>query len=259
AEEVARLAGIAPERVVVVPLGGPAPSPPPAPGDAAEAMEVLGRFGVVPGRYILHVGVLERRKNLGMLARAFARWRSPADGGSMRDAATDSTGAESKSDFKLVLVGQPGPRPDLDDSGALRQLIAELGLESSVVLTGHVTSVERDAFYAHAAAVAIPSTFEGFGLPVLEAFAARAPVVAARATALPEVAGDAALLFDPANPAELATCLARVTSDTALGASLVERGLARVAQFTWERTAAETLRVFERAADPTAARAGPHT
>jgi glycosyltransferase involved in cell wall biosynthesis len=230
AVEVARFARIDPERIVPVPLGGPSGGQ--ARADEANAAAILARYGVTPGRYILHVGVLERRKNLVTLLRAFALWRERG----------------GPSDLKVMLVGQPGPRPDLDDSKQIHRAIADLGLEGSVVLTGHVTNAERDALYAHAMTVAIPSTFEGFGIPVLEAFAARAPVVAARATSLPEVAGDAALLFDPANPEEMGACLARLESDPALRGLLIERGTARVAQFTWDRTAAETLRVFEHAA-----------
>lgn len=231
AADVARYARIAPERIVAVPLGGPAAGEL-GTGGGADAAAVLSRWGVAPGRYILHVGVLERRKNLVTLLRAFALWR---ERGAPRD-------------FKLVLVGQPGPRPDLDDSKRIREAIGELGLAECVMLTGHVAVADRNALYTSTAAVAIPSTFEGFGLPVLEAFAAGVPVVAARATALPEVAGDAALLFDPEDVSGLAGCLARVVDEPVLRAELVARGTARLAQFTWDRTAAETLAVFERAA-----------
>jgi glycosyltransferase involved in cell wall biosynthesis len=231
AEDVARYAGIVPERIVAVPLGAPTGGHLAA-DVKAQTTDLLGRWGVAPERYILHVGVLERRKNLVALVRAFALWRARGAPG----------------DFKLVLVGQPGPRPDLDDSKAIREAIAELGLADCVVLTGHVPGAERDALYTHAALVAIPSTFEGFGLPVLEAFTAGVPVVAARATSLPEVAGDAALFFDPEHPEELAECFARMVAEPALRAELVARGTARATHFTWDRTAAETIAGFERAA-----------
>jgi glycosyltransferase involved in cell wall biosynthesis len=231
AADVARYAGIARERIVAVPLGAPSGGLL-APADETRVAAILGHWGVAPGRYVLHVGVLERRKNLVTLLRAFSLWQARGAPG----------------DFKLVLVGQPGPRPDLDDSQHIREAIAELDLPERVVLTGHVSAEERDTLYAHAAVVAVPSTFEGFGLPVLEAFAARVPVVAARATSLPEVAGDAALLFDPERPEELTACLARLVDKPDLRTQLIARGAARVAQFTWERTAAETLAVFERAA-----------
>ncbi|MBF6590224.1 MAG: glycosyltransferase family 4 protein [Ktedonobacterales bacterium] len=231
AEDVAEYAGIEPRRIHAVPLGGPSDGQL-IQVDAARAAETLVRYDVRSGHYLLHVGVLERRKNLVTLVRAFALWRQQG----------------APDDFKLVLVGQPGPRPDLDASRSIRQAISDLALERHVTLTGHVSSEERNALYTHAALVAIPSTFEGFGIPVLEAFAARVPVVVARATSLPEVAGDAALFFDPTRPEELAACFARLTGDAGMRATLIERGQARVADFTWERTAAETMRVFEQVA-----------
>jgi glycosyltransferase involved in cell wall biosynthesis len=226
AVEAAERAGLRRQRIHVVPLGGPSARP-----EGGTPASALSKYDVAAGRYVLHVGVLERRKNLVTLLRAFALWRQQG----------------APEDFKLVLAGQPGPRPDLDDSRAIRDAIAELNLGAHVVLTGHISSADRDALYQHAAVVAIPSVMEGFGLPVLEAFAAGVPVVAARATALPEVAGDGALLFDPEQPQELASCLARVTADPALRAELVRAGAARLPRFTWERCAQATYDVFEAA------------
>jgi glycosyltransferase involved in cell wall biosynthesis len=227
--ETVQYAGVKLERISVVPLGGPSD------GqlmrvDAALAERTLARYGVAAGRYVLHVGVLERRKNLVTLLRAFALWRERG----------------APEDFKVVLVGQKGPRPDLDDSKQIEQAIAELGLAERVVLTGHISREERDALYANAAVVAIPSLLEGFGIPVLEAFAAQVPVIVANSTSLPEVAGEAALQFDPERPEELAACLARVTGDAALRAELVKRGHVQLARFTWDHTAEETMAVFAR-------------
>ncbi|HEV2236200.1 MAG TPA: glycosyltransferase family 1 protein, partial [Ktedonobacterales bacterium] len=225
AEDTAARAGLRRERIHVVPYGGPR-----ATAASAPAGEIA-RFGVAAGRYVLHVGVLERRKNLVTLVRAFGLWRQQG----------------APADFKLVLAGQPGPRPDLDDSRAIRDAIAELNLGAHVVLTGHISSEDRDALYRQASVVAIPSIMEGFGLPVLEAFAAGVPVVAARATSLPEVAGDGALFFDPEQPQDLANCLARVVSDPEQRAALLRAGAARLPRFTWERCAHGTYGVFEAA------------
>lgn len=235
AGDIAEYARIDPARIHAVPLGGPARGEPargePPRVDERAAAATIARFGLERGGYLLHVGVLERRKNLVALVEAFATWRRQG----------------APPNFKLALVGQPGPRPDLDDSAAILRAIADLGLGDVVVLTGHVTNEERDTLYARAAAVVIPSLFEGFGLPVLEAFAAQVPVVVARATSLPEVAGSAALFFDPAQPEELVSCLSRLAADPALRASLVHAGGERAAHFSWERTAAATLEVFEAA------------
>lgn len=236
AVETATYAGIAPDRIHVVPQGGPTGGEPMRVQDA-DAASVLARYGLAPGAYVLHVGVLERRKNLVTLVRAFDQYR--------RRQAAESTGEGTPDGWKLVLVGQPGPRPDLDDSQHIRRAIAELGLDDDVILTGHVAIAERNALYTRAGAVAVPSLYEGFGIPVLEAFAAGVPVLCARATSLPEVAGDAALYFDPGSVDELAGAIARVAGDAELRARLVAAGAERVREFTWARTAAETLAVFE--------------
>ena len=234
AEETATYAGVSPDRIRVVPQGGPTGGEPMRVAEEAAAL-VLARYGLRPGEYVLHVGVLERRKNLVTLVRAFDRYR--------REAAEGNDGTPA--DWKLVLVGQPGPRPDLDDSQTIRQAIAELGVENDVILTGHVSIAERNALYTRAGAVAVPSLLEGFGIPVLEAFAAGVPVLSARSTSLPEVAGDAALYFDPGSVDELAEAIARIAGDGTLRARLVAAGAERVREFTWARTAAETMAVFE--------------
>ncbi|HST87313.1 MAG TPA: glycosyltransferase family 1 protein, partial [Ktedonobacterales bacterium] len=238
AEETATYAGVSPERIHVVPLGGPTGGEPLRVAEE-DAAPVLARYGLAPGAYVLHVGVLERRKNLVTLVRAFDQYR--------RQAAA-SRGEGMPPGWKLVLVGQPGPRPDLDDSQNIRRTIAELGVAEQVILTGHVSIAERNALYTRAGAVAVPSLLEGFGIPVLEAFAAGVPVLSARATSLPEVAGEAALYFDPGAVDELAEAIARVAGDAQLRARLVAAGAERAREFTWARTAAETMAVFEQVA-----------
>ncbi len=227
ANQIVRYARIAPEVIHITPL---APSRPGAlTRETQRAAVTLGRYGVTPFTYILHVGVLEKRKNLVTLLRAFALWRQH--------------GAPSNS--KLVLVGQPGPRPALDDSAAIHATIAALGLGEVVVLTGHLATEDRDDFFTHAAIIAIPSLLEGFGIPVLDGFAAGVPVVAARASSLPEVAGDAALFFDPEQPAELARCFHELATQPRLRQRLVDAGRQRLAHYSWQRTAAATLRACE--------------
>jgi glycosyltransferase involved in cell wall biosynthesis len=114
-----------------------------------------------------------------------------------------------------------------------------------VVFTGYVPPGDLPALYAGAACFVFPSVYEGFGLPVLEAMAAGAPVVASRVGAIPEVAGDAALLVDAAQPAALAEAIEAVLADRGLRAQLVERGRARARAFSWEATARRTLAVYE--------------
>lgn len=174
------------------------------------------------GPYFLFVGNLTRRKNVPVLLDAYASVR-------------ERTGAG------LVLAGAPeyggGEVLDRLDRG-----------EPGVSYFGRVTDRELAALYQGALAFVYPSQDEGFGLPVLEAMASRVPVITTTGGALPEATGDAGLLVPPGSVADLAQAMARLADDAALRADLVARGLARVAQFTWERTADETLRLYEKAA-----------
>ena len=116
--------------------------------------------------------------------------------------------------------------------------------------TGYVSDARLDALYRGADVLAYPSLYEGFGLPLLEAMARGTPVVASRATVLPETGGDAALYFDPLDVGDIAQTLGRVLGEGSLRDDLVARGRARVARFSWEKTAAATLAVYEAVATP---------
>jgi alpha-1,3-rhamnosyl/mannosyltransferase len=165
--------------------------------------------------YVLAVGTLEPRKNLERLVAAWSLLP-----------------AELRARHDLALVGPRG----WEDDAILRAAHA-----AGAKLLGHVSDAELRALYAGAAAFAYPSLYEGFGLPVLEAMAAGAPVVTSSVSSLPEVAGDAALLVDPRDPRAIADALARVLADPALAAWLRAAGRARAAAFSWQRTARETL------------------
>ena len=113
-----------------------------------------------------------------------------------------------------------------------------------------VSAEELEGLWGLAQAFVFPSLYEGFGLPVLEAMARGVPVASSNASSLPEVAGDAALLFDPRDEPALASALTRLLDDAALSESLRARGLARAREFTWERTARLTLETYARALGP---------
>jgi glycosyltransferase involved in cell wall biosynthesis len=223
AADLAELHGVGPERVHVVPHGirSEAFAPPP---DAAErARRVRERFGI-GGGYVLFVGGIEPRKNLVRLVRAFA------------SAATDAW---------LVLAGGPvrwHPRAAAELDAEVARLPAPV--RARVVRTGYLRDEDRLPLLWGAELLAYPSLAEGFGLPVLEAFAAGVPVLCSRASSLPEVAGEAALLVDPLDEGAIAEAIERLLGDQGLRARLREAGLERCRLFTWRRTAQATAAVL---------------
>jgi glycosyltransferase involved in cell wall biosynthesis len=192
-----------------------------------EIEQQLAAYGLVNTPFILSVGVMEKRKNLPRLIEAFARAFPHID-----------------SAYRLVLVGQPGPMPSLDDSGNVHSVIENLDLSEKVVLTGYVPDEALAAFYQAATFYAFPSLYEGFGLPLLEAFANNLPVTAAQATSIPEVAGNAVLFFDPLDVDTIAEALIKLGTDPDLRESFVVKGHNRLAEFSWEKTARQLLGLF---------------
>jgi glycosyltransferase involved in cell wall biosynthesis len=212
-----------PSRVHVVPHGvDPFVRP-----DRSEVDRVRERFGV-SGRYVVFVGGIEPRKNLRGLVEAFARART---------------------DARLVVAGGPTNWMPTE-ADRLERAVAALPPEvrTRVILTGYVSERDKRALLAGAEALAYPSLYEGFGFPVLEAFAAGVPVVTSNASSLPEVAGDAALLVDPRDPAGLADALERLLGDDGLREGLRRAGRERARAFPWSATAAKTAEVLRAAA-----------
>lgn len=221
ARDLTRHFDVPPERIAVTPLAADARF---RPLDADELAAFRRRAGI-ERPYLLSVGTREPRKNGATLIRAFAR-----------------IAPEIVHD--LVMVGPAGwMGGDLDRAlAALPPTIRE-----RVRLTGFVADADLPRWYAGAAAFAYPARYEGFGLPVLEAMACGAPVVTSDLSSLPEVSGDAALLVPPDDEAGLAAALLRLATDPALAADLGRRGLARAAEFSWERTAALTVAAYHAA------------
>ncbi len=179
----------------------------------------------LPPRFVLFVGHLYPQKNFATLVRAFDRIRGQVD-------------------HALVAVG----RPRWKYADDLR-LIGERGLSDRVRFLYWVPNEDLPAIYSLASCLVYPSLYESFGLVQLEAMACGCPVVGARAGAIPEVSGGAALLFEPRSDEDLAGALLRVLTDAALRDRLVGKGLARAGEFTWDRCAAETLTVLREAAE----------
>jgi glycosyltransferase involved in cell wall biosynthesis len=212
-----------PKRVRVIPGGVDEEFQPPPP---KEVERWLAERELARG-YILFVGAVEPRKNLPTLLRAYQRLIG-----------------DGQADCQLVIVGRWGW-----GSEEARTLLENLPAKERVVQVGYAPRRELPLYYASAAALAFPSLYEGFGLPLLEAMACGAPVVAADSSSLPEVVGDAGLLCPPTAEAAWAQALARVLNDSRLATDLAAKGRARAAQFSWERTARETLAFYQALAD----------
>lgn len=216
-DEVARGLSLPPERIAVVPL---APTEGLSPPSADEADAVARR--VVGARpFVLALGERSRRKNAAGAALALA------------------AAGPALADHALVLVGPAGFGAE-----EVEAALARPDLAGRVVVADYLPRRDVAALLARAAALLFPSRYEGFGMPLLEAFRADLPVVASTDPSVVEVAGGAALHADPDDHAALGAALARVVRDEALRADLVARGRARAAAFTWQGAARALARVY---------------
>lgn len=225
ANDIERLLGVPRARIRVTPEAATADHVPA--GDPAASHAVAARHGI-RGRYVFNVGGLDVRKNLPVLLEAFAlalpRLNEPA---------------------QLVIAGAP----HTSNSAIfppLAPVVERLGLTGQVVLTGFVSDGDKLALYQGAALYVTPSLYEGFGLSALEAMACGVPTIASNRTSLPEVVGDGGLLVEP-EPDALAASMVEVLNTPALAADLRERGVARAATFSWDRTARLTLDAYREA------------
>jgi glycosyltransferase involved in cell wall biosynthesis len=173
--------------------------------------------------YILSVGTVQPRKNYARLVEALARLRAEGF------------------DLCLVIVGGKGW---LD--APIYTAIRDLKMTEFVQFTGFADETDLPALYSDAVCVALPSLYEGFGIPVLEGMACGTPVITSNVSSLPEAAGDAALLIDPYDVEALTDALKRVISDTALREQLIARGYANAAKFTWDASATQLRALYAR-------------
>jgi len=205
ADQVEEFLAVEPTRIRVIPHGVHVP---PAAGQNTARQNL-----------VLFVGAIQRRKNVRGLVRAFERM--PAS-------------------WRLALAGAA------DGFGAAEELqaVENSPRRSDIEVLGYVTQRELEALYRRARIFVFPSLDEGFGMPVLEAMANSVPVIASQRSALPEVAGDAALLVNPDDPEEIAAALLRLATDEALCEDLARRGRERALQFSWESTLGKTWAVY---------------
>jgi len=194
------------------------------PATAEEICAVRNRLRL-PDKFILTVGTLEPRKNLQVLIEAF-----------------EQIGTSGYEDLQLVIVGGKGwLTSDIFERIGLSQL------KDRISLMDYLHDDDLRAVYSTCAIFVSSSLYEGFGLPPLEAMACGAPVVASRISAHQEILNDAAQLFDPTNPTELAECLRSLMANDAQREALALAGQRRAAAFSWAQTARKTLEVYEQA------------
>ncbi|HSJ53020.1 MAG TPA: glycosyltransferase family 1 protein, partial [Anaerolineae bacterium] len=204
--------------------------------DREALARVRARYGLPP-RFVLGLGTLQPRKNFEGLVEAFRHLVESEPG---------------LADLWLVIAGGKGWLYD-----ELLALAGRYGVEERVLFPGFVDDEALPALYSLASALAFPSWYEGFGLPVLEALACGTPVVAADNSSLPEAVGDAGLLIDAADVAGLASALGRLLLDEELRAQLREAGYRQARRFTWEAAARQLLALYEEHCSVPGADRGP--
>jgi glycosyltransferase involved in cell wall biosynthesis len=214
-----------PEKITVIPLAAPAHFAPVT--DDNELQRVKKTYGI-NGPYVLCVGSIQPRKNLTRLLHAYSLLRRDDPKGKLP---------------KLVVAGKYAWLFE-----ETLHAIDRLALRDSVIITGYVPETDLPALYSGARCFVYPSYFEGFGLPPLEAMKCGTPVIVGNQTSVPEVVGDAAVLFDPFDVGDIASAIKSVISDDALRATLKARGLERAKLFDWQQTARQTLEVYRKAA-----------
>ena len=221
--DIIRELGVPEDRVHVTPEGvdrGFSPEPLPD-----EAERLRARYNL-PARYLMYLGGAEQRKNIATLVRGFGIVREEM----------------SREDASLVIVADFPPPDALYPD--IPRLVRELELENVVRIVPCVDEFDKAALYRQALGFCFPSIYEGFGLPPLEAMACGTPVIASRASSLPEVVGDGGWLLDPHDLRAWAYGMLELVSLPTVREELRERGLAQANRFDWQRTAEQTVHVY---------------
>jgi len=178
--------------------------------------------------YILYVGSEQPRKNLTTLLKAFYKLKQ---------------GGRRFSGIKLVKVGNPGKMPSFRKNTL--KTIDALNLRKDVVFAGFVPRKKLPNYYSNAECLVLPSLYEGFGRPVVEAMACGCPTITSNTSSLPEVVGDAGLMVDPRDVSALKNAMKEVLTNEGLRRNMVKKGLMRASNFSWQKTAKETSEVYK--------------
>lgn len=228
--------------------------------------DIVKRFDLEREKYFLFVGTIQPRKNLERLIRAFSeflenesrdfevrsgKWDSEVGKLDSFKDQIDQKMNKSKnltktshishptSNFKLVLVGQKGWKSD-----EIYDLPKQLGLEKHVLFTGRVSDPDLVGLYNGAIGLTYPSLFEGFGLPIIEAFACGCPVITSDTSSMPEITGNGAVLVDPYNIEAIKKAMLKLSSDDIFRSSLINKGSVRYSKFDWRITAKQTIDIL---------------
>jgi glycosyltransferase involved in cell wall biosynthesis len=185
-----------------------------------DGQQVLQQVGDIP--FFLHVGVMEKRKNLTLLIKAFSL-------------------LAANYQARLILVGSSNHKKNSDGTEAILRLLKELNLQEKVLLPGYLPDGDLPYFYKKALAYIFPSTYEGFGIPVLESFQFGLPLAVATGSSLPEVAGDAALQFDPDEQEQLRVVMNKIIQESLLRERLIQAGYLQLEKFSWSTAAAQFI------------------
>lgn len=198
----------------------------PAVGLAALQLPLISK------KYILHVGSFFKRKNLPALVHAFAQLKR-----------------SGYADLKLVLAGPLPNNVSDNDHQMVINAIEQENLQSDVIITGYLSDEAIAVLYQNALLYVFPSINEGFGIPVLDAFAHSLPVVVANNSCLPEVGGDAVITFDPFDVDDIASTIRKVLNSEELQKEMISKGHERLKEFSWQRAAIQLVAIFKEAAN----------
>lgn len=228
-QDIVKKVGVPANRIRVIPNGLREPSK----RDEGIDADLDDRFGLKDG-FILSVGGIHERKNVVRLTHAFSRlvnqWRYPG---------------------KLVITGSVSGAPYQTKMKKLCDAaVEETGMEKRVVFAGFIPDEELDSLLRRADFLVYPSLYEGFGIPILEAMKVGTPVITSKLSAMPEVAGDAAVLVDPYDMEEMVSEMSKLLHNNKLREQLSKKGMERASHYSWERTSEQYLELYKELYDP---------
>lgn len=195
--------------------------------DNKSGYNALSQLSAINGEYILHVGIMNKRKNIPALINAFKVLKR-----------------KTNTSLKLVLAGQMDTKTHSKDTDKILKAIKEGGFEEDIILTGYLSDAELSKVYAGAFMYVFPSLNEGFGIPILEAWSYNLPVLVANNTCLPEVGGDGVITFNPFDVHDMAQKMKSVLENETIRLEIIEKGKKRLEYFTWKNTAETILKEF---------------